>query len=201
MLDKSVEYKRIIMKLDHNKNKQLEEPMLPEGYTFQMYKEGMEVEWATTETEVLEFETRNKALIYFEENLKPYKEQLKDRMVFIINSEGNAVANACAWYLDYKQRHQAQVHYVAVRPNYQGLGLGKAILLKILSLFPIYEPCEDIYLHTQTWSHRAVHMYLKKGFRLVTDEFLGYEESDYEKAVQILEHVYDKETMRLVREK
>lgn len=201
MLDKSVEYKRIIMKLDHNKNKQLEKPMLPEGYTFQMYKEGMEVEWATTETEVLEFETRNKALIYFEENLKPYKEQLKDRMVFIINSEGNAVANACAWYLDYKQRHQAQVHYVAVRPNYQGLGLGKAILLKILSLFPIYEPCEDIYLHTQTWSHRAVHMYLKKGFRLVTDEFLGYEESDYEKAVQILEHVYDKETMRLVREK
>lgn len=199
MLDKSVAYKRIIMKLDYEKNYYDEENTLPEGYFFQLYEEGLEEAWAKTETEVLEFETKEKALLYFKKDLIPYKEQLKKRMVFVMNKDNVAVANACAWYINYKGRHQAHVHYVAVRPQYQGLGLGKAVFRKVLSLFSIYEPGEDIYLHTQTWSHVAIRMYLKLGFYFIKDDSLGYHEKDYEDAVQILETIYDDHTMRLVR--
>lgn len=199
MLDKSVAYKRIIMKLDYQKNHFSKENTLPKGYFFRMYEDGMEKEWAKTETEVLEFESEEKALSYFKKDLLPFKEQLKKRMVFVMNEENIAVANACAWYIDYKGIHQAQVHYVAVRPQYQGLGLGKAVFMKALSLFPMYEPGEDIYLHTQTWSHVAIRMYLNMGFRLIKDDLLGYHDEDYQQAVKILESIYDEQTMRLVR--
>ncbi|WP_099466525.1 GNAT family N-acetyltransferase [Konateibacter massiliensis] len=196
MLDKAVPYKRIIMKLDYEKNHSTANIILPEGYSFQMYEEGMEEEWAETEAEVLEFDTKEKALAYFKKNLLPYKENLKKRMIFVVNKEGTAVANACAWYADYKGKHQAHVHYVAVRPDYQGLGIGKAVFQKILTLFPVYEPNEDIYLHTQTWSHVAIRMYLTMGFRLIKDEFIGYHQKDYEEAVRTLEKIYDRETIK-----
>lgn len=198
MLDKSIPYKRIIMKLDYEKNLSYNENTLPQGYFFKMYEEGLEKEWAKTETKVLEFENEEKALSYFTKDLIPYKEQLKKRMVFVMKEENIAVANACAWYINYKGMHQAQVHYVAVRPEYQGLGIGKAVLKKALSLFPIYEPDEDIYLHTQTWSYKAIQMYLKMGFRLIKDDSLGYHEKDYQEAVQILETILDERTMNMI---
>lgn len=198
MLDKSIPYKRIIMKLDYEKNLSYDENTLPQGYFFKMYEEGLEKEWAKTETKVLEFENEDKALSYFTKDLIPYKEQLQKRMVFVMKEENVAVANACAWYIDYKGIHQAQVHYVAVRPEYQGFGIGKAVFKKALSLFPIYEPGQDIYLHTQTWSYKAIKMYLKMGFCLMKDDSLGYHEKDYQEAVKILKSVLDERTINMI---
>ncbi|MBA4688080.1 MAG: GNAT family N-acetyltransferase [Candidatus Galacturonibacter soehngenii] len=198
MLDKSIPYKRIIMKLDYEKNLSYDKNTLPQGYFFKMYEEGLEKEWAKTETKVLEFENEEKALSYFKKDLIPYKEQLKKRMVFVMKEDNIAVANACAWYINYKGMHQAQVHYVAVRPEYQGLGIGKAVFKEALSLFPIYEPGEDIYLHTQTWSYKAIKMYLKMGFQLIKDDSLGYHDKDYQEAVKILESILDESTMKLL---
>lgn len=186
------------MKLNYENNLSFDENTLPQGYFFKKYEEGLEKEWAKTETRVLEFENEEKALSYFTKDLIPYKEQLKKRMVFVMKGENIAVANACAWYINYKGTHQAQVHYVAVRPEYQGLGIGKAVFKKALSLFPIYEPGQDIYLHTQTWSYKAIEMYLKLGFYLIKDDSLGYHEKDYQEAVKILESILDKHTMEMI---
>lgn len=199
MLDKSIPYKRIIMKLNNNKNNLSDNIVLPEGYFFRMYEPGYEKYWAETETEVLEYESKEAALAYFKKELLPYQAQLKNRMVFIFNEEGIAVANACAWYINYKGKHQAQVHYVGVRPKYQGIGLGKAIFAKILTLFDKYEKGEDIYLHTQTWSHVAIRMYLNSGFVFIKDDSLGYHDKNYEEAVEILETIYDEATMKQIR--
>jgi len=199
MLDKSVPYKRIIMRLDYNKNNFKGEVVLPKGYSFKMYEPGMEVNWAETETEVLEYNTKEVALSYFQKELIPYQELLRERMVFILSPEGNPVANACAWYVNYKGKHQAHVHFVGVRPEYQGIGLGKAIFLKILSIFPEVEPGEDIYLHTQTWSHKAVRMYLNMGFKLIKDETIGYYDKNRDEAIEVLDQIYDEETMRQIR--
>jgi ribosomal protein S18 acetylase RimI-like enzyme len=199
MLDKSVPYKRVIMKLNYSNNNFSKDINLPEGYSFKMYEPGFENYWAETETEVLEYKTKEEAIEYFKKELIPYQEQLKKRMVFIMNQEGVAVANACAWYINYKGRHQAHVHFVAVRPDYQGRGLGKAIFAKILTIFSIYEAGEDIYLHTQTWSHVAIRMYLKMGFKLIKDDSLGYHDKNYEEAVEVLDGIYDEGTMKLIR--
>lgn len=199
MLDKSIPYKRIIMKLDNNKNNFRDNIILPEGYSFRMYEPGYEEYWAETETEVLEYESKEDALAYFKKELLPYRDQLKRRMVFIFNEEGIAVANACAWYINYKGKHQAQVHYVGVKPKYQGQGLGKLIFTKTLTLFAKYERDEDIYLHTQTWSHVAIRMYLNMGFVLIKDDSLGYHDKNYEEAVAVLETIYDEGMMKVIR--
>ncbi len=199
MLDKSVPYKRIIMKLDHSNNNFTDNIALPEGYSFKMYESGFEYNWAQTESEVLEFETKEKALEYFENELSSQQEQLKERMVFIVNRKGVPVANACAWYINYQGKHQAHVHYVAVSPKYQKLGLGKAIFTKVLTIFSACEAGEDIYLHTQTWSHVAIRMYLHMGFKLIKDDSLGYYDSHLQEAIKVLEMIYDEETMRLIR--
>jgi GNAT superfamily N-acetyltransferase len=199
MLDKSIPYKRIIMKLDKSKNDFNDNIVLPEGYFFRMYEPGYEEYWAETEAEVLEYKSKKEALAYFKKELLPYQKQLKRRMVFIFNEEGVAVANACAWYINYKGRHQAQVHYVGVRPKYQGLGLGRAIFTKILTLFSQYEKGQDIYLHTQTWSHVAIRMYLKMGFVLIKDDSLGYHDKNFEEAVAVLGTIYDEYTMKQIR--
>ncbi|MFA9376312.1 MAG: GNAT family N-acetyltransferase [Lachnotalea sp.] len=199
MLDKSIPYKRIIMKLDSKKNKFNQDIKLPRGYFFQMYEPGLELDWAETEAEVLEYETKEKALAYFKKELIPYQDELEKRMVFIRNHDGVIVANACAWYINYKGLHQAQVHFVAVKPDYQGIGLGKAIFTKILTLFQIYEAGHDVYLHTQTWSHIAIQMYLDMGFEIIKDESLGYRETDLEEAIAVLNLVYDETTMERIR--
>ncbi|OYO96126.1 hypothetical protein CG709_12130 [Lachnotalea glycerini] len=98
-------------------------------------------------------------------------------------------------------RRPAPVQYVAVRPKYQGMGLGKAVFMKVLSAFTKVEPDEDIYLHTQTWSHKAIRMYLKMGFRLITDDRIGYHDYHYEEAVKVLETVYDEQIMNLVKKR
>lgn len=203
MLDKSVPYKHVIMKMDNEKNNFDGLISLPEGFSFSFYKEGFERNWARTEHLVLEFDTELLAYEYFAQNLLPFKEQLKNRMIFILNKYKEPIANACAWYVDFNNEaggdepiqiiHQAQVHYVAVQPKYQGLGLGSALIKKTLSLFKIYEPGQDIFLHTQTWSHRAIKMYLNIGFELVKDEAVGYSDKQYREAVKILEYIYGAE--------
>jgi len=120
-------------------------------------------------------------------------------MVFITNVDHIPVANAAAWWHDEKNSHQACLHWVAVRPEYQGLGLGRAVVVNALSLFAQYEPQKDIYLHTQTWSHVAVRLYLNLGFQLCRKDTLGSMPNDYESALNVLKNVLDDDTFsRLV---
>ena len=39
------------------------------------------------------------------------------------------------------------------------------VIAKALSLYPAVGPATDIYLHTQTWSHKAIYLYHKLGFQ------------------------------------
>lgn len=187
LLDKTVEYKQIIMRLKYEKNNAFTDIVLPHGYKFKFYAAGDEKQWAKTLMQVLEFPTCEKALEYFNTELLSYADCLSERMVFIENENHELVANACAWYKDFKGVHQAHVHYVAVRPEFQNMGLGKAVFLKTMSLFPKYEPGEDIYLHTQTWSHKAIGMYLRYGFEIITDDLANYHEKQLADALEVLQ--------------
>jgi len=45
----------------------------------------------------------------------------------------------------------------------------------------------DVYLHTQTWSYKAINIYQKSGFYITTEKGLaGYSNEDYENALLIL---------------
>jgi ribosomal protein S18 acetylase RimI-like enzyme len=189
MLDKSIPYKNIIMKLDWVKNPGISDPELPDGYDFKFFEKGDELRWAELECSVLEFDSTEKALEYFTKDYLPYLAELEKRCVFIVDPQGKYVATANAWWADCDGKHQASLHWVAVHPDYQGKGFGKHVVNKALSLFPVYERNLDVYLHTQTWSHVAINLYYKLGFRLSKTAILGNKGNDYHEAVEVLKPV------------
>jgi ribosomal protein S18 acetylase RimI-like enzyme len=189
MLDKSIPYKNIIMKLDRDKVPGKSELELPDGYHFRFFKNGDESPWAELECSVMEFEVKEKAIEYFTKDYLPYLAELEKRCVFITDSRGKIIATATAWWVDCDGKRQASLHWVAVHPDHQGRGLGKYVVNKALSLFPDLETNLDVYLHTQTWSHVAVEMYYKLGFHLSKTAILGKMGNDYCEVVEILKTV------------
>ena len=198
MLDKSIPYKHIVMEMNVDSISKLtsnndadDKGLLPPGFSFGFFRQGMEQDWASIEASVLEFSDESSALDYFyRDYLGPFFDELKRRCIFVIDdSTGQAVATATAWFgLDSDDRSrdnnnittdnadgipsskpsrfQPSLHWVGVLPEYQGKGLGKAVTVKACQVLNIIHPNRPILLHTQTWSHRAVVIYWKLGFRI-----------------------------------
>lgn len=211
MLDKSLEYFDFIMKMPKERIALLPEPKLPEGYTFAMYEDGNEEDWARLESLVLEFPTCEKALEYFKrEYSDPFRDKLYKRCVFIKNPEGKVVATTTAWWLDSSIGHRGWLQWISTDPAEQGKGLGKSVIIKAMQLFPEVEPNSDIYLHTQTWSHTAIYLYHKIGFeafnidhvKVAWDNEEGYRvmHNNTEKALVELEKVFKPELIKSLRD-
>ena len=199
MLDKSIPYKSIIMKMPWEGVRALlarPEPSLPAGFTWRFYQPGDIKNWAAIETSVLEFNTQQDAEAYFAANFLPEEKALACRGVYILDEKGRPVATATAWYMNSAQGHQAALHWVAVRPECQGLGLGKAVVLLALRAAANEEPEQDVWLHTQTWSHVAVKLYHKLGFAVQRRQTLADSTNEYEEAMALLRQVEDEDFVK-----
>lgn len=167
---------------------------LPEGFKFTYFKPGDEKAWAKIETSVLEFPDELDALIYLQNDLMRYPGELERRCLFIENEKGEKVATATAWWSYSGTRRDPWIHWVAVIPQYQGKGLGKAVVSGVLRLMAEIEGDRDFYLHTQTWSHHAVKIYQKMGFAFTDEKGLnGYSNENYDKAMALLNEIYSAE--------
>ncbi len=165
MLDKSLPYQGFIMKMRQEKLAAVTVPELPPGYHFKLYQDGDEVHWARLESSVLEFPSQEKALAYFNHDYRdPFRDELKRRCVFVTTDDGVPVSTATAWFMESALGHKAWLQWIATDPGHQGRGLARAAIAKALSLYPAVGPASDIYLHTQTWSHKAIYLYHRIGF-------------------------------------
>jgi GNAT superfamily N-acetyltransferase len=189
MLDKSVPFVGLYML--RSAGVPVPEFPLPEGFSFAFYKDGDESNWARIETSVLEFDSEFAALMYFNKKFKPHVDELYKRCLFIENKDGKKIATTTAWWHHIQNERRAWLHWVAVDPDYQGLGLGKVISSRATNLMIELEGDVNIYLHTQTWSHRAIGIYEKIGY-IPTDEkilYKGNRENNYKKAMRILDRL------------
>lgn len=186
MLDKSIPFKHIYMIRKPFQN--APDPVLPEGYSLRMFAPGDRDAWCAVETSVAEFPDIEKAREYFEKDYAPFSEELMRRCVFACAPDGTPVATATAWWSKGADR-LAMVHWVSVHPAHQGKGLGRAVMSKVLQLFETLEPNRPIMLHTQTWSHIAVRMYLSLGFRPLADVSAIAPNSEFNDAVEVLRTV------------
>jgi RimJ/RimL family protein N-acetyltransferase len=185
MLDKSVEYVDVLMQRRQGTPVPVFE--LPKGYTYSYFNPGDEKAWAKIETSVLEFDDELDAFIYFQKEFMPYLPELEKRCIFIETNDGEKVATSTAWWGYTGIRRDPWLHWVSVKPAYQGLGLGKAIVSKTTQLMLEIEGDRDFYLHTQTWSHRAIRIYEKVGYIITSDKNLSkYTNENYEKAIAVL---------------
>jgi len=69
MLDKSIEFKNIIMRCNAEKIANLPAPSLPAGYSIRSFVKGDEINWVRIEASVLEFASEADALDFFYKSL------------------------------------------------------------------------------------------------------------------------------------
>jgi ribosomal protein S18 acetylase RimI-like enzyme len=184
MLDKSIPYFNVIMK--RVAGTRLAQYGLPIGFSFERYKSGMEVDWASIETSVGEFESAEEGLNYFKNEYSLYNEELKKRLLFVLNQEGKPIGTITGWWNYTGERRDSSIHWFAVKKEYQGLGIGKALVVECVRNIQVLDGEKDIYLHTQTWSYKAIALYLKTGFNIEISKTFSHYQNDYEQALPIL---------------
>ena len=188
MLDKSIPYVDVLM---HRKqNTPVSIYNLPVDYKFTLFQAGDEKAWAKIEASVLEFHDELDALVYFQKEYLPFISELEKRCLFIQNDKGEKIATSTAWWCYTGVRRDPWLHWVAVKPQYQGIGLGKSIISKITQMMIEIEGDRDFYLHTQTWSHKAIKIYEKTGYFITNEKNLfKYTNENYEQAITILKTI------------
>ncbi len=169
MLDKSIQNEKIVMKLDACDNIRRSE-VLPKDFSFRFYRENDAEHWARIETSVDEFDEEKEAVDYYSKEFIPHTDELKRRCVFVCNPAGLPVGTGTAWYCVNNGKRYSQLHWIAVCPEYQKMGLGKAVVQRVLNIFQEIAPDTDVWLSSQTWSHDAVWLYHCLGFRIMREE-------------------------------
>lgn len=194
MLDKNVPYAGLYM--CRKAGAPIPAFHLPAGFCFSYFRDGDETEWARIETSVLEFNSEFAALMHFKKEFIPCSDELNRRCIFIETGDGEKIATSMAWWNSVKGLRRPWLHWVAVDPKYQDLGLGKAVVSRVTALLAELEGDTDFYLHTQTWSYKAIGIYRNHGFEPTSEKALYVEKGDnYRKAVRILKRL-EREAVR-----
>ncbi len=167
MLDKSVPYHPLYFV--RPPEAPLPEAHLPEGFFLRPWAPGLEADWAAIETAVDEFPNIDVAKKRFALDFGGHPERLPRRLFFIQAPDGQLVGNCAAWWQVKDQIERPLLHYLAVLPAFQKLGLGRVLVHRVLQAFEGLYPGEAVYLGTQTWSWPAICLYLDFGFRLTNE--------------------------------
>nr|WP_243239320.1 GNAT family N-acetyltransferase [Sulfobacillus harzensis] len=186
-MDKTLPYFNVIMK--RRAGLPIETWALPPNFSLKWFVPGDEVRWATIETSVGEFSTQEEALKYLRQTYLPDGDELSRRCLLVSAANGDAVGTITSWWNMTEKRRDPAIHWLAVRPEFQGLGLGKALVSECLKRLTRLEGDRDIFLHTQTWSHRAIAIYIKAGFGIVKRGSFGNYPNDYDEAMPVLRTV------------
>ena len=124
MLDKSLPYKSIIMRMEAAVAERLAPPAPAAGYRIRPFAPGDERHWARIETSVGEFPDEAAARAYFE---RVYLPEAALQCLFVVTEQDEPVATATTWTEEEASLRQLQLQWVAVEPAHQGRGLGRAI--------------------------------------------------------------------------
>jgi GNAT superfamily N-acetyltransferase len=139
---------------------------LPAGYRFALYQPGDRDAWIAIEISARELTGHAQGADVWEKYYGGKDEELKRRMVFILNEQGEKVATATAFYDIYgrDQSGAGWLHWVAVRREDQGKGLSKPLITRVLSIMrSLGQTRAKIPTQTTTWL--ACRVYLDLGFR------------------------------------
>lgn len=133
---------------------------LPPGYRFRSFRSGdSRLWWEIQEHANREFGGLSPNAFVTEFGGR--EDELPARSWFVQDGAGREVASITAWW---RQDHPGQglIHWVAVLPDQQGKGLGKAIMTKAMER--LAEEYATAYLSTSSARIPAIKVYLDFGF-------------------------------------
>jgi len=137
---------------------------LPPGYRFRLFRKGDERLWAEIEYSADEFESADAALARFNKDFGPCVDEMERRCFFVETDGGQAVGTGMAWCgRDFLGGEYGRVHWISVRPEFQGRGLGKALISRVMDR--LAESHDKACLKTHTNNIAAIKLYLDFGFR------------------------------------
>ena len=186
MLDKSLPYYHVIMRRPRGLVAPV--PQFPAGYAVSPFEHGSDIGWGAIEAAVGEFESPALARRYFRETYLLHHGEVGRRVLFARGPGGTDVGTVTAWWDYTGARRDAALHWLGVVPGQQGHGLGTALVHACIERLQQLEGDRDIYLHTQTWSHRAIGIYQRAGFEMVRERFAG-SPNDFDQACTVLRTV------------
>lgn len=165
--DKRIKHYELLLESNLNNVK---EYSLPDGYHFEFYENGDRDTWIEIEKSAKEFSTYDEGLNAWNRYYYGKENELLNRMIFIVNEQGEKIATATAFYdINGKDKSGAGwLHWVAVKREYQGKGLSKPLITHILNIMKALG-----YTHakipTQTNTWLAVKIYLDLGFKPIPE--------------------------------
>ncbi len=189
-----IERINIVMKIDYEMIEKLVAPKI-EGYHFRFFEAGDEDLWAYVTFKAGEFESEAKARTAFKKRFEPNLEAFKNRCLFLCNEQGEAIGTGTAWFLDGK----SLLHYIAIIKSYQGLGLGRWLVIETTRLFLKLQPQRDVYLKTQTTSYQAINLYADLGYYLLKNEVYFNQPNNIEAALEVLENYFSQDRITHLR--
>ena len=193
MLDRTIPFYNTIMKCSDYSLRNTE---LPDGFSIVSYQHGYEKEWAKLEYAVGDFDSLDSAEKYFVESYLQNSELFLN-ILFLLNEEHEVVGSCIAWQDKQSENSVSSLHWLVVREEYQGMGLGRALGTAVMN---IYAERGDlpVYIHTQPWSWKAIFLYVSLGFRLQKTDTFSHYRNEYEKAMAELRRIVSKEQYELL---
>ncbi|MBQ3080448.1 MAG: GNAT family N-acetyltransferase [Clostridia bacterium] len=164
MIDRTIPYMPVMMV--RNDNADCEAYSLPQGYTFDFYNEttGRD-DWIQVQLKSHQLEDDAfKAGQLFDSEFMDRPEELKTRMLFVRDEQGNPVANASLWFGSPFGEELDRIHWVATDEAHQGKGICRAMIKKLLDIHVEIGKPGKVYLISQTFSYPAIHVYTSCGF-------------------------------------
>lgn len=138
---------------------------LPDGYHFEFYHDGDRDAWIEIEQSAKELSSYEKGITVWSRYYQMHEAELYNRMVFLVTDSGEKVGTATAYYdvLGNDKSGDGWLHWVALKREYQGLGLSKPLICFVLTqLKQLGYARAKIPTQTTTWL--ACKIYLDFGF-------------------------------------
>ena len=144
----------------------LPEVALPEGYRLVTFEPGDRDAWIDIERSAQEVLSREHGEACWERYYGSREQELPGRMWFVENAAGEKVATATALYDIHGAARpgEGQLHWVAVKKEYQGRGLSKPLITYVLQVMKRLG-YDSVKIHTQTNTWLACGIYYDLGFR------------------------------------
>jgi GNAT superfamily N-acetyltransferase len=143
---------------------QIPDFVLPRGFDLRMYQSGDEKSWETIQFAADKYNEISSTLFYKEFG---HDVVTLEKRQFYLCADDHPVGTATAWFdVNFKGKEYGLVHWVAILPTYQGLGLAKPLMTAVCRRLKELGHVRA-YLTTSTARIPAINLYEKFGFRQV----------------------------------
>ncbi len=161
-IEKTLEYHELLM--TYSDTSKYGDCILPNGFHYEFYKSGDEIEWVMIHIKSGEFMSKEEGLKTFYDFYNSFIDEFPKRLFFVVNDNGEKIATATISLLKEREYgYDAVVDWFAIIKDYQGYHLSKPMINIFIKLANELGH-KKLLLHTQTHTWLAAKLYLDLGF-------------------------------------